>query len=229
MQTTEWRIIQMYYSVYKSVSAIMRSKFGEIRAGSKGTHNAVFEKHRKECMDKLQSKLYVFPFMYFPNEQNPGNKSVFSWEVPYPIVGENHNQQEQQNKYAQDALRSIYDASQKSEYLQNEVFFTFYDLLKKLREWAQYQQGGIFNRLYGETHIMALDHALRLISYTSLAIAEVALICGFGFNKFNDVYDEFRKSSREGKSHSTNLVYERFSIYRGTFHPSKFDVPKSGV
>ncbi|TQQ81905.1 hypothetical protein [Halonotius roseus] len=227
-QTAEWRIIQMYYSVYKSVSAIMHSKFEDIRKGGKGTHNSVFAKHRTECMDKLQSKLYVFPFMYFPVDSNPGSESAFSWEVPYPIKDEIHNQKQKQNKYAQNALKDIYQASQESEYLQKNTFFTFYDLLKRLREWAQYQQGGIFNRLYGKTHIKALDHALRLISYTALAIAEVALICAFGFNNFNKVYDEFRKSCREGESYSLRLISERFKIYSAAFHPSEFNLSNSG-
>lgn len=218
-KTAEWRIIQSYYAVFKATSAIMRSKFEDIRENGRGNHASVWETHRRRCMDELQEKLYVFPFMYFPVDDNPRKNDAFSWEVPYPIHDSLYERQkERQNRYAQESLESIYASSQESPYLQDEMLFTFYDLMKGLREWAQYQQGGIFSRLYGETHIKALDHALRLIAYTALAIAEVALICAFGFDEFEGVYSEYRESCEEGQAtESLYLVYERFSVYSSAF------------
>lgn len=221
-QTAEWRIIQMYYTVFKSTSAIMRSKFENIREDGRGNHDGLWEKHRRKCMDELQTKLYPFPFMYFSVTDNPRKKDAFSWEVPYPIHEDFHeDQKERQDGYAQDKLESIYESSQKSPYIQGELLFTFYDLLKELREWAQYQQGGIFSRLYGETHIKALDHALRLIAYTALTVAEVALIHNFGFSEFEDIYLEYKESCKEGQSSdSLYLVYERYKVYRKVFPTS---------
>lgn len=218
-QTAEWRIIQMYYAVFKSTSAIMRSKFENIRKDGKGKHASLWETHRRKCMDELQTKLYPFPFMYFPVADNPQRRDAFSWEIPYPIHEDFYeDQKERQDGYAQDMLESIYESSQKSSYIQGKTLFTFYDLLKGLREWAQYQQGGIFSRLYGETHIKALDHALRLIAYTALTVAEVALICSFGFNEFENIYSEYKQSCEEGQaSDSLYLVYERYEVYRKVF------------
>jgi hypothetical protein len=224
-KTAEWRIVQAYYSTYKATSALLRSKFDTIRRGN-GNHAGLWQFHREECMDELQEKLYPFPFLYFPVDDNPRSHDYFEWVVPYPIHDDFYDDQsERQNRYGELALESIYTGAKDIPYFQDEILFTFYDLLQSLREWAQYHQGGIFSRLYGETHIKALDHALRLIAFTGITVAEVALICAFGIDDFEEVYEEYRRSCLAGNvSESLQQVSRRFQVYREVFPVFNFDI-----
>jgi hypothetical protein len=223
--TAEWRIIQTYYSVYKATSALLRSKFDTIRRGQ-GNHASLWRFHREECMDELQEKLYPFPFLYFPADDNPRCHDYFDWVTPYPIHDELYEEQsETQNGYVESALEGIYEEAKTIPYFEDEILITFYDLLKSLREWAQYHQGGIFSRLFGDTHIKALDHALRLLSFTGIAVAEVALICAFGISDFEEVYNEYRNSCYAGNiPDSLRNVSRRVDVYRQAFPVFNFDI-----
>lgn len=222
--TAEWRIVQAYYSIYKATSSLLRSKFDTIRRGS-GNHASLWRFHREECMDELQEMLYPFPFLYFPADGNPRSHDYFNWVVPYPIHEDLLSEQsERQNEYAEHQLERIYEEATNIPYFQDEVLITFYDLLQSLREWAQYHQGGIFSRLYGETHVKALDHALRLLAFTGITVAEVALICGFGIGEFEDVYEEYQTSCFAGNvAESLRLVSRRFQVYKEAFPVFNFD------
>lgn len=224
-KTAEWRIVQCYYSIYKATSALLRSKFEEIRNGG-GTHSGLWKYHRENCIEELKTMLYAFPFHYFPVEENPRSHDAFDWVVPYPIHEDLYEEQaEKQARYANESLSSIYESAKEIPYFEDKNLFTFYDLLQWLREWAQYRQGGIFSRLYGETHIKALDHALRLISYTGVAIAEVALISSFGMDDFEKVFREYEESCSEGNVlDSLRLVSERFEVYEQAFPVFDFDI-----
>lgn len=223
-RTAEWRIVQAYYSIYKAFSALLRSKFLDIRRG-RGAHAGLWRFHREECMDELQEKLYPFPFFYFPVDDNPRDHDYFTWVVPYPIHDNFYEDQcEQQNEYVEDTLQAIYNKAKQIPYFEDEVLITFFDLLKSLREWAQYQQGGIFSRLYGETHIKALDHALRIISFTGITVAEVALICSFGIGRFKDVYGEYKDSCLAGDvPNGFEQVSRRLQVYDEAFPVFTFD------
>lgn len=223
--TAEWRIVQTYYSVYKSTSALLRSKFDTIRRG-RGNHASLWRFHREECIDELQDKLYAFPFLYFPVDDNPRSHDYFNWVPPYPIHDDFYKEQsERQNRYAESALEEIYHETKSIPYFEDEMLISFYDLLKSLREWAQYHQGGIFSRLYGDTHIKALDHALRLLSFTGITIAEVALICAFGIGDFEDIYREYRESCYTGDiPDSLWNVSRRFDVYKEAFPVFNFDI-----
>lgn len=223
--TAEWRIVQTYYSIYKATSALLRSKFETIRRG-RGNHASLWRFHREECMDELQEKLYTFPFLYFPVDDNPRSHDYFDWVAPYPIHDDFYDEQsERQNRYVKRQLENIYNETKNIPYFEDEMLITFYDLMKSLREWAQYHQGGIFSRLYGDTHIKALDHALRLLSFTAITIAEVALICAFGISDFEEVYQEYRSSCFTGNvPDSLRNVSRRFEVYRDAFPVFNFDI-----
>jgi len=211
----EWKIIQAYYCVYKATSALLRCKYSNIRTSRGGSHTSMWEFHRINSMDTLESKLYAFPFLYFPNDDNPRSNDYFNWIVPYPINEEFEiDQANTQDKYVENSLSNIYEKAKQIPYFENKNMITFYDLLQWLREWAQYQRGGIFSRLYGTTHIKAIDDALRLVAYTGIAIAEVAFICSFGLHKFYYIYKQYRESCEAGNVlDSQYFVSNRYDVY----------------
>jgi hypothetical protein len=223
MRTAEWRIIQCYYSILKSVSALLRTKYKDIDQKGSGPspHQRRFNLHAEEFMGELGNKLYTFPFMFFPENQFDW---WFDWPVPYPIHEDYYEEQQQKmNDEAKRQLKRIYGkAGNLSTWDENTTAITTYDLLKELRDWANYQRGGILNRLYGETHQQAIDNALRLLSFTSLVIAEVGLIHAFGYETFREEYRAYEESCRAGVEDAANLVRSRFVVYSQAFGDSDF-------
>jgi len=216
MRTTEWRISMAYYAIFKSHSALMRTQFDEITDGS--PHSGMWMKHRSEFMEVLGNKLYVFPFMFFPRDCGPHSSKWFDWTVPYPIQDEFYeDQQDTLQSIAKNSLSTIHSQASEITWEDNQHIITFYDLLLVLRHWANYQNGGIFSRLYGEGYIKSIDEALRLITFTGMTIAEVGIIMARGLDVVEFEYNWYRQSCEEGVSDALHLIERRMSVYQQAF------------
>lgn len=216
MRTTEWRITMAYYAVFKSHSALMRTQFDEIREGS--SHSGMWRKHRSEFMEKLGNKLYAFPFMLFPRDSGPHSSKWFDWTIPYPIQDESYEyQQDILQGEAEDSLSTIHSKATEIASEDDLPLITFYDLLLMLRHWANYQNGGIFSRLYGEGYIKSIDEALRLVTFTGMTIAEVGIIMARGLDDVEFEYDWYRQSCEAGVSDALSLIERRMDVYQQAF------------
>lgn len=217
MRTTEWRISMAYYAVFKSHSALMRTQFDEIREGS--SHSGMWRKHRSEFMEELGNKLYAFPFMFFPRDSGPHSSKWFDWTVPYPIQDEFYeDQQDTLMDNAKNSLSSIHSKATEIAWEDDQHLITFYDLLLMLRHWANYQNGGIFSRLYGEGYMKSIDEALRLITFTGMTIAEVGIIMARGLDELEFGYNWYRQSCDEGVSDALHLIERRMNVYQQAFN-----------
>jgi hypothetical protein len=219
MRTAEWRITMAYYSIYKATSALMRSKFSDKKEGG-SDHDGMWRYHMREVMDELGNSLYAYPFMFFPRDSGPHSSKWFEWTVPYPMIDENwESQREIMATNAKSALSSIYSKAREGINWEDgkPVLVTFYDLLLQLRHWANYQEGGIFSRLYGDGYRQFIDEGLRLITFIGMAIAEVGLIYSLGFGRFYSQYKRYARSCREGVEEGLGLIERRMNVYEQAF------------
>jgi hypothetical protein len=212
MRIAEWRIIMCYYAVYKSISALMRTRFDD-----SWSHSDMWMKHMNKFVDELKGDLYAYPFMFFPRNSGPHSTKWFDWTVPYPI--QDHLRSEEQatlQENAERCLSSIHSDIRKIA--PNGTFVTFYDLLHHLRTWANYQHGGIFSRLYGEGYIQMTDEALRLITFTGMTIAEVGLIQALGLDYIKSEYKSYQESCEAGKvPDAAHFIDRRMHVYEQAF------------
>lgn len=220
MRTTEWRIVMCYYSVFKAQSALMYCKFEDIRAdGSGGSHTRMWKKHRRKMMAPLGNSLYAYPFMFFPQATKGKHSSNwFDWTVPYPVPETDRNRQERVLKVnAKRNLEDIYNKLENFDWTNDAGLNTFYDGLLMIRKWANYQHGGVFSRLYGEGYKQAIDEALRLLTYTALAIAEVGIIMAYGWKRFNGMWNVYWANSHAGVADSYSVAKRRVTVYHEAF------------
>ena len=171
-------------------------------------------------MDELGNSLYAYPFMFFPRNSGPHSSKWFDWTVPYPMIDENwESQRETMATSAKNALSSIYSKARDDINWEDgkPVLVTFYDLLLQLRHWANYQEGGIFSRLYGDGYQQFIDEGLRLITFIGMAIAEVGLIYSLGFGRFYSQYKRYARSCREGVEEGIEFIERRMSVYEQAF------------
>ncbi len=220
MRTTEWRIPMCYYAIYKAQSALMHCAFDNIRAdGRGGSHVRMWKKHRREMMAPLGNSLYAYPFMFFPQATTGDHASNwFDWTVPYPIPDSRFSRQEDilQDR-AKSQLEILYDKLEEFDWTNEAGLNTFYDALLMLRQWANYQHGGVFSRLYGEGLMKFIDEALRLVTFVGLAIAEVGVIKAYSWDRFRGIWHVFAANSSEGIADSTAVAKRRVEVYQQAF------------
>lgn len=220
MKTAEWRIVMAYYAVFKATSGLMYCAFDEIRDnGNGGSHARMWQKHRRELMTPLGNSLYVFPFMYFPQATTGQHASNwFDWTVPYPIPDDAFESQEAiMKENAREGLRYLYDSLEEFDWTNENALNTFYDALLMLRQWANYQHGGVFSRLYGDGYKQSIDEALRLVTFTGLAIAEVGIIMAHGWERFNAMWQVFWANAHAGVDDSYDVAKHRVMVYNRVF------------
>ncbi|MCO8267205.1 hypothetical protein NKF06_11550 [Haloferax sp. AB510] len=216
MRTTEWRIAICYYAIYKSISAILRIKFNKLPKN----HTELWTLNQKQLLDRFGTKLYPFPFLNFPHQTDWSENKIYQWTVPYPMPEEKFEQQQQtQSGYAEHNLEYILDTADSIPDFNRNHVYSLFDLLKELRHWANYWHGGIFSRLYGQGYKQAIDDALRLLTYTGLATAEVAVITAFGLDELKKMHEEYSHSCELGMMpESYNLSDHRVGIYERAYN-----------
>lgn len=205
MKTAEWRIIMCYYSMYKAVSSIIHTRSAE-RLGN--SHVKTLDIHANEYLQSKARVLYPFPLRF-----NPRNPNYTSPEIPYPSREVTHKFKSYTRR-VDNCMKEQYKALQSlSIWDKSRNIDSFFHVMKLFREWANYGHGGIFSRLYGEGFIRYLDSSLRLLSYSSLALAEVIQILSFGYDSFQREVARYVKSSDMGITDSSKLVEDRFEVY----------------
>lgn len=179
-------------------------------------------------MDELGNTLYPYQFMFFPRDFGPHSSKWFDWTVPYPMIDEKwESQREVMATNAKNALSSVYSKARESINWEDgkPVLVTFYDLLLQLRHCANYQEGCIFSRLYGDGYRQFIDEGLCLIIFTGMAIAEVGLIYSLGFGRFYSQYKQYACSCREGVEEGMRLIERRMNVYEQAFLTEGYGQP----
>lgn len=214
MKTAEWRISKCYYSLYKSLSAIEHTKLGSRLEGS---HTKVLNIHETRFIRSKVGDLYVFPFNFY--DITSSKKHTTTYPVPYPIddsAGIDEGEIISRYNETLDYIFKRFD--EKIDDIENgaspSTIRSFYHVMKFFREWANYEHGGIFSRLYGEGYRKYMDTALRLMSFTAMTISEVALIASFGFDKYRSELELYEEASKVGIQRSSKLPSERCEVYR---------------
>jgi hypothetical protein len=217
MKTAEWRITMCYYSLYKSVSAIIHTKDS---ADLSNSHVSTLDVHASQFLSSSARCLYGYPLNY-----NPSNDEFFEFRLPFPLIlntsQEEYEEQlrrERRESYAdhnRGLMRALYSKAEDiNTWDEGRRTSTFLHVFKLLREWANYGHGGIFSRLYGPGFIKFIDRAIQLLTYSAVSTAEVAAICAFGFDRFERELQYYREACEEGISDGSLHVDKRFDIYQ---------------
>jgi hypothetical protein len=217
MKTAEWRITMCYYALYKSVSAIIRTKDSTDLSIS---HQKTLDKHSSQFMASRARCLYGYPFNF-----DPCSSQFFDFRKPFPyFIGvedeelEARRRSQREDIYADHYKRQmevVYSKAEKiSSWDNKRNTSTFYHVFKLLREWANYEHGGIFSRLYGPGYVQFIDRGIRLLAYSAISTAEVALICAFGIDRFERELRHYQKACEEGVSEGASHIIDRYEVYQ---------------
>jgi len=217
MKTAEWRITMCYYALYKSASAIIRTKDDSDLSNS---HQATLRKHSNQFMSSRAYGLYGYPFNFAPS-----SGQFFDFRKPFSYFIDVEDEEwmseirgQREEKYANHYKRQMNAVYSKAKNISTwdngRDTSTFYHVFKLLREWANYEHGGIFSRLYGPGYIKFIDRAIRLLAYSAISTAEVALICAFGIDKFGRELRYYQESCEKGVSEGAAHVAGRYEIYQ---------------
>lgn len=220
MKTAEWRITMCYYAMYKSLSATVRSK--DLRSLG---HKKMLNFYSNQFMSSRIYYMYPYPLLFIPSNSQNFNPP----DLPYPL-GVPYRRSAHREMYEEERDRRIetyHDwlpdnldqidshASSVSSYHGGPP--TLFHIFRILREWASYDHGGIFSRLYGEGYVKYIDAALRLVSFSSMTLAEVLLIAAFGIDAFIQEASAYFESCERGIANSTTMVDYRFNAYLKIF------------
>lgn len=213
-KTAEWRITKCYYAIYKSVSAIRN-----IKGINSSNHNQTLNQHRTDFLRRSDTQcLYQYPFNF-----NPKNEHFFKHKTPYPLIknekydftpSKRERIRRDFSEESKERIKMIFTQGKKavpSELQEN--LCSFYQLMKGIREWANYIRGGILARLYGEGYAKSIDRSLQLLAHSALTTAEVAVITSFGIDEFRQVLTEYQQACEEGFADSHQMVTQRFEVY----------------
>lgn len=217
MKTAEWRITMCYYALYKSASAIVHTKDSSDLSNS---HVRTLNMHANQFLSSRARCLYGYPLNY-----GPSSGDFFDFRLPFPIhVGVDDEEwrtelrEERTEAYAdhnERLMTALYSKAEKiSTWDSDRNTSTFYHVFKLLREWANYEHGGIFSRLYGPGYIKFIDRAIQLLAYSAISTAEVSTICAFGLDRFERELRYYREACEEGISDSSLYVDDRFEVYQ---------------
>lgn len=216
MQSAEWRITVCYYSLYKSLSAIVHTKDS---SDLSTTHVSTANRHANEFMDMPATQpIFVYPYNFHPDDTR-----YFDFSLPYPAFQdypdefvEEHLERllTQFSEESNNRMTSVYNKiTNISTYSSDRSTDTFYHLMKLLREWANYEEGRIFARLHGDGYLKAIDRTLQLLTYSALVTSEVAVIASFGFEEFRSQVEGFHRASTRGITNCADDVLQRNQVY----------------
>jgi len=195
MRFAPWKIIQFFYTIYSALSSVVRC-----------FDNRPILRQRT-ALDEFTSEVIVNP----PNRFVPAPlcfylqggviaplpRSVVSW--PYGLSCHVPNVQRCLESVATTSTRPV----------------SLFHYFKFLREWANYEDSYIFINLFGPRVISMLASSLKTIVSGFLPIAEVFLICFYGWDKIRPEFLTFsNRVMHHLKTEPTSLT-ARFEEYAG--------------
>lgn len=195
MRFAPWKIIQFFYTIYSALSSVVRCF----------DNRPILRQHT--ALDEFTSEVIVNP----PNRFVPAPlcfylqggviaplpRSVVSW--PYGLSCHVPNVQRCLESVATTSTRPV----------------SLFHYFKFLREWANYEDSYIFINLFGPRVISMLASSLKTLVSGFLPIAEVFLICFYGWDKIHPEFLTFsNRVMHHLKTEPTSLT-ARFEEYAG--------------
>ena len=196
MQFPAWKIIQCYYSIFSSIVSFVRT----FDSKTKG-HDHILNKYSTLITKETIKKYFQTPINIYLKQDGSLPDEVAKWRYP--------------SSYNYDYnLKKIVEALQNIRQQENkQKRMTIPHFLKEFRDWAAYQDGYIFCRLYGQNIKTNLDRALINICSAFLSQVEIILIKLYGLDTITYQYMDLSKKLEQYIGiRNTNLDH-RFAIY----------------
>lgn len=159
MEFPSWKIIQCYYSVFSSIVSFVRN-FDIITQG----HDRILNKYSNLITKETIKKYFQTPINIYLKQDGSLSEGVLKWQYLSSY------------NYTYNLQKIVEVLSNIRERKNKEIRITIPNLLKEFRDWAAYQDGYIFCRLYGPDIKKNLDRALINISSAFLSQVEIILI-----------------------------------------------------
>ncbi|MFX1296822.1 MAG: hypothetical protein ACFFD2_18445 [Promethearchaeota archaeon] len=189
-----WKIIQCYYSIFAGISALIRC----FNSSTISSHKKIFNIFGNEFLRNKKRKIYFLPPYNFYLNQQGNFDPLFEKIVNWNYASEYHIPKIKQ------CLKSVHTKNHLT---------TIPHYLKKLREWAQYEDSYLFFRLYGESVKKNLDFSLKRISFGYLVQIEFFLIKFFGWKSLKLQFDTFNRELEQNLEIKPTNLSQRFIIY----------------
>lgn len=200
MKFASWKIVQFYYTIYTSISAMVRCIYRKEGVG----HTKILMIFSMNLLThpKLGGNFFVPPFCFYLKE----GKIKPSYEVILWEYGQKHHY-----PYVEKCLKETYAK------MKNEEIVTLYHYFRFLREWANYEDSYIFMNLYGERIRERLDTYLKTIAHAFNTLAELFLISFFGLEKLRDRFELFQERLVTNLGFNPTFLSARFEVYSKYF------------
>jgi hypothetical protein len=197
-----WKTVMFYYSIFTSLSAMVRCVYSD---ESFSGHNIMINVFTKQILSRkgLSINLYVPPFCFTLHPRGkitPSFDKVITWEhglrIKCPII--------------EACLREVSRGGSTS------IFHYFYNL----RNWVNYEDSYIFRRLYGPSIRPGFYWDLSCILSAFMSLTEIFMIWVFGFDDiekekdmFINEFNQFFENDVDDELRVTRPLNNRFSYY----------------
>lgn len=189
-----WKIIQCYYCILAGISALIRcfshKKFDR--------HLTIFNIFTSDFLNNKKRRFFfLIPYNFYLDQHGDlktSNGEVLDWEwgIDYHLP------------YIKKSLESVHKDGSRTSILH---------YLRKLRNWAQYEDSYLFFLLYGEKVKKNLDFSLRRISYGYMVQVEFFLIKLFGWESLELQFSTFIDKVIDNLGFEPSELNQRYSIY----------------
>ncbi len=201
MKFAPWKIIQFYYTIYASMSAIVRCVNSTPNLG----HKRMINIFTNDVLShpKLRGSFFVQPFCFYLTRGRvvPSFNKMIQWD--YGL--------ERHCPKLKECLRKTFNNHKLEKGIKRISLFHYF---KDLREWANYEDAYIFMNLYGESVRLNLNWYLVNITHTFNTLAEIFLISYYGFDFLNEKFRTFKERVKTNLEFDPEFISMRFDEYK---------------
>lgn len=197
MEIAVWKIIQSYYVVFCSISALVRCYYENMRSPG---HKKMSNTYAKDfVINPSRNKFLVLPTnLYFKKNE--------LYQLDAMIC------KDSLKHYVDDLENSFRWAKGQLKYGEKDIV-TVPVYLRALREWVNYSDAFIFLMLYGPTIRDNLELFLKNVTMTYLIQTEYFMIQLFGLDSVNFQFRTFTEQLEKNLKAKSPDLETRFRIY----------------
>jgi hypothetical protein len=190
-----WRIVQAYYTVLCSLSAMVRSHVENI---TKPSHRKMLRLYMDYFLCHSIRRKLLFP----PTNIYLSNDLVGAEDTSNPYWLKRY-----------DRIKHGLEWARKWPYLEGVEVFAVPHYLLALREWVNYEDAYLFFMLYGPNPRERLVRSLNGITASYLTEAEYYLIQRYGWGAVNLQFTTFAYHLKDKQRSSSPELENRFDVY----------------